>query len=65
MATKYAEGKPDYSLIERDFLEGLARVMMFGAEKHGRYNWKTPPLLTREQILAAMGRHWGGTGARC
>lgn len=36
---KHDSGKPPITLLDRDFLEGTAQVMRFGAEKYGRYNW--------------------------
>ncbi|GHV49835.1 hypothetical protein FACS1894216_00940 [Synergistales bacterium] len=57
MGIKHDAGKPDYTLITKDFLDGLSRVMMFGAEKYGRDNWRTPPLLSKERLCAAIARH--------
>ena len=36
---KHDTGKPPITLLDRDFLEGAAQVMRFGAEKYNRYNW--------------------------
>ena len=36
---KHDTGKPPITLLDRDFLEGTAQVMRFGAEKYNRYNW--------------------------
>lgn len=36
---KADSGKPPISLLDRDFIEGTAQVMAFGAEKYGRHNW--------------------------
>ena len=36
---KHDTGKPPITLLDRDFLEGAAQVMRFGAEKYGRHNW--------------------------
>ena len=36
---KHDTGKPPITLLDRDFLEGTAQVMRFGAEKYGRHNW--------------------------
>ena len=36
---KHDTGKPPITLLGRDFLEGTAQVMRFGAEKYNRYNW--------------------------
>lgn len=37
--TKHDTGKPPITLLDRDFIEGTAQVMRFGAEKYGRHNW--------------------------
>lgn len=34
------EGKPNYALIDRDFLRRWAEHMTKGAEKYGRNNWQ-------------------------
>ena len=36
---KHDSGKPPITLLDRDFIEGTAQVMRFGAEKYGRHNW--------------------------
>ena len=36
---KRDSGKPPITLLDRDFIEGTAQVMRFGAEKYNRYNW--------------------------
>lgn len=36
---KNDSGKPPISLLDRDFIEGTANVMAFGAKKYDRYNW--------------------------
>ena len=36
---KNDNGKPPISLLDRDFIEGTAQVMAFGAKKYDRYNW--------------------------
>lgn len=36
---KHDTGKPPITLLDRDFLEGTAQAMRFGAEKYNRYNW--------------------------
>lgn len=39
-ALKYDTGKPPISLISREFLEGLANVLAFGAKKYAAHNWR-------------------------
>jgi hypothetical protein len=34
------QGKPPLSLISREFLEGLAQVLAFGAKKYAAHNWR-------------------------
>jgi hypothetical protein len=40
MMMKYDEGKLRYDLITPEFLEGLAKVMTFGAEKYEPNSWQ-------------------------
>jgi hypothetical protein len=37
---RYNGGKPDYSLIPLDTLEGEVRVWMYGEKKYARFNWQ-------------------------
>lgn len=37
---KRCDIKPRYDLIEREFLEGIAKVLSTGAEKYGEFNWQ-------------------------
>ena len=54
-ALRYNEGKPEFSLIDLNSLEGCAQVLAFGAQKYSRDNWKKGfPLTT---ILDSMLRH--------
>ena len=52
---KYDEGKPMINLVEPEFIEGLAKVLTFGAKKYGALNWQKG--LQKERILAALYRH--------
>jgi hypothetical protein len=38
-ALKYDGGKPDLSLVSPWFKEGVARALMFGEKKYGRWNY--------------------------
>lgn len=38
--TKYDNGKPMLSLVEKDFIFGVAEVLTFGAIKYEIDNWK-------------------------
>lgn len=44
---KYDEGKPDYTLVNKELMDGIAQVMMFGASKYGRDNYR---LFTKDDI---------------
>ena len=37
--TKFDECKPRMGLVAPEFVEGVARVLTFGADKYGAYNW--------------------------
>jgi hypothetical protein len=54
-AAKDDAAKPDLSLLPRVFKEGVARVMMFGAAKYGRWNYTKGHEL--EQLISAAERH--------
>lgn len=49
------EGKPRLALIDPAFLDALARVLTFGAEKYGANNWRKG--LTYGETLDAALRH--------
>ena len=34
------KGKPMVSLVESDFILGMAKILTFGANKYGAENWK-------------------------
>lgn len=34
------DGKPDYTLLDRAFLKRWAELMVRGAKKYGRHNWR-------------------------
>jgi hypothetical protein len=57
-------GKARYDLIPPELLEGVARVLTFGAEKYSSRNWERGMLWGRP--FGAMMRHmwawWGGKG---
>lgn len=54
-ATKFDGGKPRMSLIERCFIEGVARVLTFGAKKYAARNYRNGALVSR--YLDAALRH--------
>lgn len=53
--TKHDAGKPDLSLIPRPAAEALARALMFGAQKYGRYNYTQG--FEASRLVAACLRH--------
>lgn len=52
---KYDAGKANYSLVPVDALEGLTKVITFGAEKYEPNNWKL--VTPKSRYYAAMMRH--------
>lgn len=53
--TKHDANKPDLSLLPSVFLVAVARAMMWGEKKYGRYNYARGFEVTR--LIAAMERH--------
>ena len=47
--------KPQMNLLPGKALLSVAKILGFGAEKHGAYSWKEYP---KEAYVAAIGRHW-------
>lgn len=56
-ATKFDEGKTDMTMVEPEFIEGVASVMMFGQKKYTRNNWKSGSGLAVSRLLASLLRH--------
>ena len=54
---KYDSGKPEIEMVDPEFLEGLAKVLMFGKEKYDRNNWRGGILISR--LISAAYRHLG------
>lgn len=52
---KYDQGKPRLELIDSEWLEGVGRVLGFGAEKYAANNWRKGLAITR--LLGASLRH--------
>ena len=52
---KKDKGKPPISLLDRDFLEGTAQVMAFGAEKYSRFGWTAG--ISHSRLIDATMRH--------
>lgn len=54
---KHDQGKPDLTMIPYEALEEIAKVLMFGASKYGKNNWKKGISTTR--LAGAALRHLG------
>ena len=56
-AVKQDKGKPDWSLVPFEALEGMVRVLEFGAKKYSRNNWQTNGGFSYRRVLTACVRH--------
>ena len=56
-AVKADSGKPDWSLVPFEALEGMVRVLEFGANKYSRNNWMTGGGFSYRRVLTACVRH--------
>jgi hypothetical protein len=54
--TRYNDGKLQWSMAEMKALEPMIRVLMFGAMKYERNNWKKG--LKLDEILDSLQRHY-------
>lgn len=54
---KYDNKKPRMDLLDFEALEGLAKVLTFGADKYAAHNWRKG--ISYSRLLAAMLRHLG------
>lgn len=54
---KYDNEKPRMDLIDANYLEGLAKVLTFGANKYAAHNWRGGINISR--LIAASYRHLG------
>lgn len=52
---KFDSGKLDYTLIPQIAIEGLAKVLHYGARKYKRDNWRQ---VDAQRYVAAFERHW-------
>lgn len=50
-------GKPKWYLLPWEVIEGVVKVMTFGAAKYSEAGWKSVPQ-AKERYFAAMMRHW-------
>jgi hypothetical protein len=54
-ALRYNQGKPQWSLVDFDSLEGLVHVLEHGARKYSKDNWKKGMPVT--QVSESLMRH--------
>lgn len=54
---KHDNNKPPIDLVDAEFIEGLAKVLGFGATKYARHNWRNG--ITYSRLIAAAYRHLG------
>lgn len=55
LGKRYNEGKTKWSYVPFTALEPMVRVLMFGAEKYGAFNWKKG--LKYTEISESLMRH--------
>jgi len=53
--SRFNEGKPRWSLVDFKSLEGMVRVLEFGADKYGDFNWQKG--LKTTEICESLMRH--------
>jgi hypothetical protein len=54
---KYDTGKPPLELVDPEFIEGVGRVLGFGAKKYSAHNWRGGFAFSR--AIGAALRHTG------
>lgn len=54
---KYDKEKPPMALLDSNYLEGVARVLGFGANKYHAHNWRNGINVSR--LVSAAYRHLG------
>lgn len=54
-AMKFDQEKPRMDLLDADALDGLARVLTFGASKYAANNWRQG--ISNSRLVAALLRH--------
>jgi hypothetical protein len=54
---KYDNDKPPIALVDPDFIEGVAKVLGFGANKYAAHNWRKGIQYSR--LISAAYRHLG------
>ena len=56
-AVKHDDGKPDWSLVPFESLEGMVKVLEFGAQKYAGWNWTTNGGFPYMRVLRSCLRH--------
>lgn len=57
MAVRDDQGKLDWSLLPVEVIEEMLKVLMVGAKKYGKHNWRRPPYLSPSRIANSLKRH--------
>ena len=57
LATKFDEGKRDWSLLPLDSVEEIVKVLEFGANKYAAHNWSSNGGFKYTRVINAMIRH--------
>jgi hypothetical protein len=57
VATKFDEGKRDWSLLPLDSVEEIVKVLEFGANKYAAHNWSSNGGFKYTRVINAMIRH--------
>ena len=55
--SKYDDSKPAMSLVDPEFVMGVASVMGFGARKYAAHNWQQGEGFKYTRVLNSMLRH--------
>lgn len=56
-AVKHDDGKPDWSLVPFESLEGMVKVLEFGAKKYDGWNWTTNGGFSYMRVMRSCLRH--------
>jgi hypothetical protein len=56
-AVKYDDNKPDWSLVPFESLEGMVKVLEFGAKKYDGWNWTNGGGFSYTRVLRSCLRH--------
>lgn len=57
VGNKFDQAKPRMDLLDAKYLEGVAEVLTFGAQKYAANNWRNGIAVSR--LIAASYRHLG------